>query len=221
MPNCAYCRIHACDRKAAQQMPPNCPSHDITDQTLMEYLTERNRDFGREASIVSMSPDGKLPRIMEIIDLAHRCRFQKLGVAFCMGFVKEAEILASILKRHNFPWNLSSARSVGLIRRIKALKTVEKPCATPSLKRSCSTTATRILTLRSVCASAMIRCFSGILKLRQRYSLSRIRFLRITHSAHSTLRTAITGICCTQTVHKPRKRKKQSPGSDRETALLC
>ena len=28
--------------------------------------------------------------------------FQKLGVAFCMGFVKEAEILASILKRHNF-----------------------------------------------------------------------------------------------------------------------
>ena len=40
MPNCAYCRIHACDRKAAQQMPPNCPSHDITDQTLMEYLTE-------------------------------------------------------------------------------------------------------------------------------------------------------------------------------------
>lgn len=102
MPNCAYCRIHACDRKAAQQMPPNCPSHDITDQTLMEYLTERNRDFGREASIVSMSPDGKLPRIMEIIDLAHRCRFQKLGVAFCIGFVKEAEILASILKRHNF-----------------------------------------------------------------------------------------------------------------------
>ena len=39
---------------------------------------------------------------MEIIDLAHCCRFQKLGVAFCMGFVKEAEILASILKRHNF-----------------------------------------------------------------------------------------------------------------------
>ena len=83
-------------------MPPNCPSHDIRDETLLEYLTERNRDFGREASVVSMSPDGKMPRILEIIDVARRCRFQKLGVAFCMGFVREAEILVSILKHHGF-----------------------------------------------------------------------------------------------------------------------
>jgi uncharacterized metal-binding protein len=44
----------------------------------------------------------KKTRLEEIIDFAHRCGYEKLGLAFCMGLKKEANILTKILKEHSF-----------------------------------------------------------------------------------------------------------------------
>ncbi len=42
------------------------------------------------------------PRIQEIIEFAKKMDFKRLGIAFCLGFSKEAEILTKILENNGF-----------------------------------------------------------------------------------------------------------------------
>ncbi len=44
----------------------------------------------------------KKTRLEEIMDFANRCGYKKLGLAFCMGLKKEANILTKILKENSF-----------------------------------------------------------------------------------------------------------------------
>ena len=41
-------------------------------------------------------------RVEEIIDFAHKCGYKKIGVAFCIGLIKEAQTFCSILRHHGF-----------------------------------------------------------------------------------------------------------------------
>ena len=42
------------------------------------------------------------PRIQEIMEFSKKMNYKKLGIAFCAGLSKEAEILAKILENNNF-----------------------------------------------------------------------------------------------------------------------
>ena len=85
------CR-EACDEMAA-------------DEALMRFAAEASR---QEAACYAPSPyDPELrqplkPRIMEIIEFAHRCGYRRLGLAFCLGLRAEARALCEILESHGF-----------------------------------------------------------------------------------------------------------------------
>jgi uncharacterized metal-binding protein len=83
------------------------------DEALKEYDTPETREFARQASIQEaecyanrdVQPYIMQPtktRMMEICEFAKRVGYKKLGLAFCLGLVKEAAAVEQILKAHDF-----------------------------------------------------------------------------------------------------------------------
>ena len=112
-PNCARCSFKVADRvcrKEGGKHPENCPTirkADLTEEVLAEYHNRDNLEFARQASrqeaegyigrdlgYANVRP-GK-PRIEEILDFTTRMRYQKIGMAFCMGLQKEAGMVEKI-----------------------------------------------------------------------------------------------------------------------------
>ena len=104
MYTCSKCKKHACEWAEFDKMPKNCPSlSPVIESSKAEYLREEFDPFGRVCSELSIMSGGEpQPRILEIIGVAKNCGFKKLGVAFCLGFAKEAEILVKVLEHHGF-----------------------------------------------------------------------------------------------------------------------
>ena len=100
---CADCKVNSCNMKYQEPAPNACPGRDVvTEDLLARYQSEENLEFGRVCSEVSMSKDGPKPRILEIIEVAQKMNYEKLGLAFCIGFVKEAVIAKKVFEHHGF-----------------------------------------------------------------------------------------------------------------------
>jgi uncharacterized metal-binding protein len=97
--DCITCRSHACDEKKALHCASELTSQD---EILAEYRKEENAAFAKAASYISMSPDGKKPRILETIDMARMCGYKRLGICFCLGLMEEARTVCKILTRSGF-----------------------------------------------------------------------------------------------------------------------
>jgi uncharacterized metal-binding protein len=104
MYTCISCSEHSCRKDAAEKIPGNCPTRelDIQSSAKEKYLEDENHNIAHSAALVEAEGYCKKTRIEEIIDFAHKCGYQKLGVAFCMGLSGEAEILFSVLKHNGF-----------------------------------------------------------------------------------------------------------------------
>lgn len=102
--SCADCGVFACRSGDFGKMPLNCPMRDREnlDGILEEYKKEEIRDFHRTAAIVEKTGYCKWPRVRETMEFALRMGYKRLGVAFCVGFKKEAKILAQLLRENGF-----------------------------------------------------------------------------------------------------------------------
>ena len=104
MYTCASCQKHSCRTGDLENAPLNCPCRD-TDE--LEKIKEQYQDpeiskLAYYSALVESEGYCRKTRLEEIIDFANKCRFHKLGVAFCIGLCKEAEIFCSILKDQGF-----------------------------------------------------------------------------------------------------------------------
>lgn len=104
MYTCAMCKKHSCRSGDLENAPKNCPCNEEDTQTEIRklYEEEENADIARNSALVEAEGYCQKSRLEEIIDFANKCNFKKLGVAFCIGLSKEAEILCSILKENGF-----------------------------------------------------------------------------------------------------------------------
>jgi uncharacterized metal-binding protein len=95
------------------ELPAFCPMRltpEVIKKAVSEYDNPEVKEFARQASIQEFEgyerlPDGlrtKNPRIVELIEFAHKCGYKKLGLAFCIGLLGEARTLAEILESHGF-----------------------------------------------------------------------------------------------------------------------
>ena len=113
--NCAKCPKSVCSTDKFMEGPENCPTQiraEVISQTFKRYKEPANAEFVREASVVegsayttvpwSPTPTPLTTRLEEIISFAKRMGYQKLGVAFCMGLMNEAEVLIPILENAGF-----------------------------------------------------------------------------------------------------------------------
>ena len=104
MYTCADCSVNACRSGDFDKMPLNCPMRDREnlDGIITEYQKEEIREFHRTAAIVEKAGYCKWPRVRETMEFVARMGYKRLGVAFCVGFKKEARILAQLLRQNGF-----------------------------------------------------------------------------------------------------------------------
>jgi len=105
--------IKADEKIILENAPDFCPMTNMTD-TLEIALSEYDRpdimEFAHQASIQEFecyerTPEGTRannPRIVETIEFAKKCGYQKIGLAFCGGLSGEAKILTDVLEGHGF-----------------------------------------------------------------------------------------------------------------------
>ncbi len=119
-PMCARCAKRVCQPfiKAGEvpvidSAPDFCPMKllpDLIENVASEYDKPEVKEFARQASIQEFEcyerlPDGmrtKNPRILELIQFSQKCDYKKLGLAFCGGLAKEAQMLTDILENKGF-----------------------------------------------------------------------------------------------------------------------
>jgi uncharacterized metal-binding protein len=119
-PNCAKCPTVNCwpltgaiEKPSMDKAPAFCPTKtmpDVMDASLAEYENPAVKEFARQASIQEFecyenTPEGrrtKNPRIVELIQFAHKMGYKKLGLAFCTGLSNEASIVNEILENQGF-----------------------------------------------------------------------------------------------------------------------
>ncbi|GFK93154.1 hypothetical protein NNJEOMEG_00985 [Fundidesulfovibrio magnetotacticus] len=119
LPACALCphdwSARYC-RDAKGKAPANCPSLRLRQkagEALEATLSPEHLEFARQASLQEAEgyagrQEGYAavrplkPRIVEIVEFARRMGYQTLGLAFCIGLRKEAEVVHRVFETNGF-----------------------------------------------------------------------------------------------------------------------
>ncbi len=119
VPVCAACQLQTRERicmNPSGKGSKGCPTltkKKTNQEAMAAYHSKEVLEFARQASIQEAScyagRDKKpytmhpvKPRMLEICEFAHRMKYKKLGLLFCMGLAKEAAIVDDILRAHGF-----------------------------------------------------------------------------------------------------------------------
>lgn len=116
MPDCARCPAPVCYSPNYMNGPPNCPTRtraELIEAAKAQYRDGGVAEFARVASVVEgrayarvawapATPSPATTRLEEIIGFAKRMGYRRLGVAYCIGFEEEADILVPLLERRGF-----------------------------------------------------------------------------------------------------------------------
>lgn len=119
LPTCAVCPIEVPERICRQEKgkaPGNCPSTrspELIKQTLKILEDPQVMDAVRKASIQEGEAYGDRdkgyahihpikPRIQETVEFAKKMKFRRIGLIFCIGMRKEAEIIHRIFADNGF-----------------------------------------------------------------------------------------------------------------------
>jgi len=105
--------IKASEEFSLDKAPAFCPMKvmpEVIEKAVSEYDKPEVKEFARLASLQEFEcyenlPDGrrtKNPRILELIQFAHKCGYKKLGIAFCGGLANEARLLTDVLENKGF-----------------------------------------------------------------------------------------------------------------------
>ena len=103
--SCIDCGVINCSTQK-HQYPEFCLTTSLEEGELEEALAlydeDRNREIMLTAAQVEFEGYCKLTRVEEIMDFARRMGFRKLGIATCVGLIRESRALARILRAHGF-----------------------------------------------------------------------------------------------------------------------
>lgn len=118
-PSCALCGYEMAEKVCVKQEGKGgkgCPTlleKRVLEQANQEYDLPDIRNFARNASIQEaecyanrdqrpyiMQPTKT--RIVEICEFAKKMKYERLGLAFCVGLAKEARLVTEILESHGF-----------------------------------------------------------------------------------------------------------------------
>jgi uncharacterized metal-binding protein len=107
-PACAYCppTVRACRHGASESRGPGfCPTK-VDDQGIAQanacYDDPFVRRVAHASALVEAEGYCRWTRVEEIVQLARRLGFRKLGIATCISFVDLARTLSAILESHGF-----------------------------------------------------------------------------------------------------------------------
>ena len=98
------------------------------EQIIQEYKKEEIQQFHRTSAIIEHDGYCEWPRLRETIEFAKRMGYKKLGIAFCNGLKKEAQILAKLLRQNGFEVESVVCKAGGIDKSYVGLTDAEKLC---------------------------------------------------------------------------------------------
>lgn len=102
---CLECGTQACDHTDLNA-PEFCVAEALTEETIQKVRALYDDEENRKVSVISARVEEefycKYTRVEEITEFARRMGFQKLGIATCVGLIRESRTLARILRKHGF-----------------------------------------------------------------------------------------------------------------------
>lgn len=102
---CADCRTTACDEKD-KIYPDFCLTKELTEDQKKEmldmYFDEENSRLAKAAALVEHEGYLKETRVEETIHFAEKIGAGKIGIACCVGLIREAGIMTEILRSRGF-----------------------------------------------------------------------------------------------------------------------
>ncbi|MBN2388568.1 MAG: DUF1847 domain-containing protein [Anaerolineales bacterium] len=104
---CSLCRVQACrEAPGVKPLPAFCPARtesDILATARQIYQSEAGtRQLARAAAQVESAGYCRWPRVEEIMEFARRLAVSHLGIATCIGLLREAALLQEILEANGF-----------------------------------------------------------------------------------------------------------------------
>jgi len=104
---CAMCEVWACEAwPGTKKYPSFCPmpaEKEILSRAEGKYLSQDDlREFALAAARTEAAGYCKEPRVEEIMNFARRIGARRLGIASCIGLIREARLLQEILEANGF-----------------------------------------------------------------------------------------------------------------------
>ncbi len=131
-PGCAYCpsSVRACRQgESATRGPGFCPSkiaQDAIDTAAEKYADPLTHRVARESARVESEGYCKWTRVEEVCQFAKKMGFKKIGIATCISFVDQANVLSQILESHGFEVASAACKNGGVPKEAIGLKDAEK-----------------------------------------------------------------------------------------------
>lgn len=103
--SCIDCAVTNCN-PMDKTYPPFCPSQALDPAFLEEvvklYEEEENNRCAVNAACVESDYYCEMTRLEETIEFAKRIGAKKIGIATCVGLIRESNTLANVLRAHGF-----------------------------------------------------------------------------------------------------------------------
>ncbi|HIW84807.1 MAG TPA: DUF1847 domain-containing protein [Candidatus Dorea gallistercoris] len=103
--SCIDCAVKNCD-KGDKAYPAFCLTTHMDQEILQDalecYAEEENHKAMVAAAEVEYENYCKYTRVEEIMEFARKIKAGKIGIATCVGLLRESRTLASILRKHGF-----------------------------------------------------------------------------------------------------------------------
>jgi len=104
---CATCRVEACRNEAGARKPPAfCPATQgpgaLTEARRIYRTDSETQRLAQSAARVEAAGYGTWPRVQEVMEFARRIGASHLGIATCVGLMREASTLQEILEANGF-----------------------------------------------------------------------------------------------------------------------
>ena len=131
-PGCAYCpsSVRACRKGESETRGPGfCPSkiaQDAIDTAAEKYADPLTRRAAQESARVESEGYCKWTRVEEVCQFAKKMGFKKIGIATCISFVDQANVLSQILESHGFEVASAACKNGGVPKEAIGLKDSEK-----------------------------------------------------------------------------------------------
>jgi uncharacterized metal-binding protein len=131
-PSCAYCppTVRACRHGESETRGPGfCPSKvdaDGVETAGSLYDDDFTRQVAHASALVESEGYCKWTRVEEVIQLAKRLGFTRIGIATCISFVDLARVLSAILESHGFEVASVACKNGGVAKESLGVRDDEK-----------------------------------------------------------------------------------------------
>jgi uncharacterized metal-binding protein len=104
--SCAVCRVQACrEEPGSKPYPSFCPMSQASPalaEARAEYGGQETRELAQAAARTEAAGYCKETRVQEIMSFARRLNIRRLGIASCIGLIREAQLLQDILTANGY-----------------------------------------------------------------------------------------------------------------------